>query len=269
MVVLHLVRALVIYYGAGMSEERKAARGSAGQDLSGGFGEQGWLASLLRDATGVDDVEPEMRPDADASVMVRIDKAIGSQSTERLSLWWRAEGLGLGTWPAELKKQAEATYRTARGQRIVDFAARMPAGWRVRPNVYLGHWRDSIPQRVYLSCGLGLEEYVRGWEGEDFAFVGGHQPDQVRAVLWPWLLERGYGGVSDESRLAGFLDRLGKLKRDAHLRPGIGLQRIWSRAEAADAGQRGVLVGGLRAAVTEVLGVLDEPLPPACAARRL
>ena len=200
--------------------------------------------------------------------MVRIDRTIGSQSTERLSLWWRAESLALGTWPAELKKQAEATYRTDRGQRIVDFAARMPAGWRVRTNVYLGHWRDSIPQRVYLSCGLGLEEYVRGWVGGDFAFVGGHQLEQVRRVLWPWLLERRYADVTDESRLAGFLDRLGKLKRDAHLRPGIGLQRTWSRAEAAALGQRGALVGELRAAVTEVLGVLDEPLPPACTARR-
>jgi hypothetical protein len=97
MVVLRLVQALLIHYGAVMSEERNAVRGSAGQHLSGGFGEQGWLASLLRDATGVDDVVREMRPDADASVMVRIDRAIGSQSTERLSLWWRAEGLALGT----------------------------------------------------------------------------------------------------------------------------------------------------------------------------
>lgn len=199
--------------------------------------------------------------------MVRIDTAIGSQSTERLSLWWVAEGLALGTWPAELKKQAEATYRTGRGQRIVDFAGRMPTGWRVRPNVYLGYWRDSIPQRVYLHCGLGLGEYVRGWAGEDFAFVRGHRPEEVRPVLWPWLLERGYADVTDESRLAGFVDRLGKLKRDAHLRPGIGLKRMWSRAEAAGLGQR-VLVRELRAAVTEVLGVLDEPLPPACAARR-
>jgi hypothetical protein len=70
--------------------------------------------------------------------------------------------------------------------------------------------------------------------------------------------------VTDESRLAGYLDRLGKLKRDAHLRPGIGLQRIWSQAEAVGIGQRGALVGELRAAVTEVLG-FDEPLPPACA----
>lgn len=267
MVVLHLVQALLIHYGAVMSEERKAARGSAVRSLSSGFGEEGWLASLLRDATGVDDVVPETRPDADASVMVRIDTAIGAQSTERLSLWWRAGGLALGTWPAELKKQAEATYRTSRGQRIVDFAAGMPAGWRVRPNVYLGHWRDSIPQRLYLSCGLGLEAYVRGWTGGDFAFVGGHQPGQVRPVLWPWLLERGYADVTDESQLAGFLDRLGRLKRDAHLRPGIGLQRTWSRADAAGIGQRGTLAGELRAAVTEVLGVLDEPLPPACATR--
>jgi hypothetical protein len=86
--------------------------------------------------------------------------------------------------------------------------------------------------------------------------------------LWPWLLERGYAGVTDESRLGWFLDRLGKLKRDAHLRPGIGLQRTWSRAVAAGMGQRGTLVGELRAAVTEVLGVLDEPLPPACSAGR-
>ena len=86
--------------------------------------------------------------------------------------------------------------------------------------------------------------------------------------MWPWLLERRYADATDESRLAGFLDRLGKLKRDAHLRPGIGLQRIWSGVEAAGMGQRRALVGELRAAVTEVLSVLNERLPPACAARR-
>jgi hypothetical protein len=109
---------------------------------------------------------------------------------------------------------------------------------------------------------------VRGWAGGDFAFVGAHQPEQVRLVLWPWLLENGYADVADEDRLAGFLVRLGRLKRDAHLRPGIGLKRIWGRAEAAGMGQRGALVGEVRGAVTEVLGVLDEPLPPACSARR-
>lgn len=108
---------------------------------------------------------------------------------------------------------------------------------------------------------------MRGWAGGDFAFVGGHQPGQVRPVLWPWLLEREYAGVTDESHLAGFLDRMGKLKRDAQLRPGVGFQRTWSRADAAGMGQRGTPVGVLSATVTEVLGVLDEPLPPARATR--
>lgn len=55
MVVLRLVQAIRIHYGAVMDDERKAARGSAGKHLTGGFGEQGWLGSLLGDATGVDD----------------------------------------------------------------------------------------------------------------------------------------------------------------------------------------------------------------------
>jgi hypothetical protein len=248
-----------------MSEGRNAPRGSAGQQFSGGFSGQDWLAGLLRDATGIDDVFHEDRPDADASVMVRI-KAIGSKSTERLSLWWQPGGLALGTWPAELKEQAKATYRTGRAQRIVDFAAGDPASWRVGSNLYLAYRFASVSQRVYLTCNLGLEEYVRGWLGEDFAFVGGHHRDRVRPVLWPWLLERGYASAADGTLLPGFLDRLGK--RDAHLRPGIGLQRSWSSAEAASLDGADALAEELRAAITEILGVLNEPLPPACAARR-
>ena len=83
-----------------------------------------------------------------------------------------------------------------------------------------------------------------GWLGEDFAYVGGHQRGQVRPVLWPWLLERGYAGAADESQLAGFLDRMGK--RDAHLRPSIGLQRTWSRVDAAGLDRRGILAGEVR-----------------------
>jgi len=60
-----------------------------------------------------------------------------------------------------------------------------------------------------------------------------------------------------------FLARLGK--RDAHLRPGIGLQRSWGQEETAHLGKSGNLADEVRAAITEVLSVLDEPLPPACA----
>jgi hypothetical protein len=249
-----------------MSDDRSTAPGWSGRGFSGDFSDPDWLAAKLREVTGIDAVVHEKRPDTDASVMVQIDKAIGSRSTQRLSLQWHREGLVLATFPAELKKQAEATYRTGRAERILDFAAAAPAGWRVRPIVHLAYRFAAIPQRIYLSCDLGLNEYVRRWEGEDFAYVGGHHCDQVRPVLWPWLLERGYAGQKDDRQLPGFLDRLGK--RDAHLRPGIRIQRTWSRAETASLDQRGALVGELRAAITEVLGVLDEPLPPACATPR-
>ncbi len=230
-----------------------------------GIGGWDWLACQLRDATGIDEVVPEKRPGIDASVMVRIDKAVGSQCTERLSLQWRPDGLVLGTHPAELKDQAEATYRTGRGQRILDFAAGRPAGWRVRPHVHLAYFRAHILQRVYLTCDLDLDEYVHGWLGNDFPYIRGYHRDEV-PDLWEWLLKRGYARGTDESHLPGFLDRLGK--RDAHLRAGIRIERTWSDAEAVRLDQRGALASELRAAITELLGVLDEPLPPACAARR-
>jgi hypothetical protein len=249
-----------------MSGGQHTARGWAGQPFNGGLGSPDWLAATLRDVTGIDAVVPEMRPDTDAAVMVQIDKAIGSQSTQRLSLQWHPEGIVLATFPAELKKQAEATYRTTRAERILDFAAVAPAAWQLLPIVHLAYRFAAVPERIYLTCGLGLNEYVRRWEGQDFGYVGGHHYDQVRPVLWPWLLERGYASRKDESQLPGFLDRLGR--RDAHLRPGIRIQRIWSRPEAASLDQRRALVGELRAATTELLKVLDEPLPPACAGAR-
>jgi hypothetical protein len=174
--------------------------------------------------------------------------------------------LVLATWPAELKSQAVATYRTGRGQLILDFAAGMPAGWQVWLNGHLAYRFAAIPQRVYLTGDLDLDEYVRGWLGEDFAYVGGHHYDQVRPVLLPWLLEHGYASPKDERKLPGFLNRLGK--RDARLRPSVAIERTWSPAETASLDHRGALAGELRAAVTELLAVLDEPLPLACAARR-
>ena len=238
---------------------------SAGRSFSGGLGGQDWLTIQLRGVTGIDEVVPENRPGTDASAMVRIDKAVGSQCTERLSLQWRPDGLVLGTYPAELMRQAEAIYRTGRGQRILDFAAGRPAGWRVRPHVHLAYRSASFLQRLYLTCDLDLDEYVHGWLGKDFAYIRGYHRDEI-PDLWEWLLKRGYARGTDESHLPGFLDRLGK--RDAHLRAGIRIERTWSRAEAVSLDQRGALAGELRAAITELLGVLDEPLPPACAARR-
>ena len=244
-----------------MSEDRS-------QHFSGGFASQAWLTARLAEVTGLDALKREERPGTSASVMVRVDKAIGAQSTERLSLSAEPGGLALCTWPAELKDQARYTFRTDRGQRILDFAAGSPAGWIVRPNVHLAYWHARIPERVYLTCDLSLAEYVHRWLGEDFGSVGGHPRDSIRAVLWPWLLERRYADPGDEHELDEYIDRLYRGSRDAHLRPSIELRRTWSREEAVDLDHRGALVGELRSAVTEVLSMLNEPLPPASAAQR-
>lgn len=68
----------------------------------------------------------------------------------------------------------------------------------------------------------------------------------------------------DDQKLYEFLRHLGR--RPAHLRPSIQLQRLWPQAHATHLDQGGTLVSEIRAAVTEALTVLGEPLPPACTA---
>jgi hypothetical protein len=80
-----------------------------------GLRRQRRLMALLREATGVTDVEPE-RPGIGATVM--LDAAIRTKSTQRMALQQRAESLVLCTWPAELKPQAETLYRTGRAPAI-------------------------------------------------------------------------------------------------------------------------------------------------------
>jgi hypothetical protein len=100
------------------------------------------LAALLREATGINEVEPDRRPWIGAVLM--LDSVIGTTSTQRICLQQQAEGLVLGTWPAELKPQAEALYRTGRAQRLIDFVAGQPEAWRARPNVHLA-FRNARP----------------------------------------------------------------------------------------------------------------------------
>jgi hypothetical protein len=229
-------------------------------NFSEGFRSQAWLTGLLREATGIDAVKPEVGPAISPSVAVMVDKAIGTESTERLSLQVQGDGLALCTWPAELKEQARATYRTDRAQRLIDFLAGQPEGWQARPNVHLAYRLASIDQRLYSHCSLGLTEYIHNWLGEDFSQVGGHHRAHVRDRLWPWLQQRRYADPRDDGLLDKFLDRLGR--RDAHLRPSITLQRTWRWAEAADLNQRRTLASEIRNAAAEVLTTLNEPPLP-------
>lgn len=217
------------------------------------------LVALLREATGIDEVEPGRRPWTGATV--RLDTAIKTKSTQRISLQHQDDGLALSAFPAELKPQAQARYRTGRAQRLMDFAAEH-TGWQAMPNLQLAFRNAPVAQRLFPHCHLGITEYVHRWPGNDFDRAGAHRYDEIRENLWPWLRARQYASPQDnQDKLDEFLGRLGR--RDAHLRPGIKVRRIWPWAQAVDLDERGALAGEVRAAVTELLTALGEPLPPA------
>lgn len=122
------------------------------------------LMALLREAAGIDDMEPErpLRIGAAAANMM-LDAAIRTKSAQRISLRQQAEALAHCTWPAELKPQAEALYRTGRAQRLMDLVAEHPGAWQARPNVYLAFRNVPVAQRLYLHCHLEITEYIRRW----------------------------------------------------------------------------------------------------------
>jgi hypothetical protein len=221
-----------------------AKRGAAAEEVA-----------LLRQATGLE-VVPDPGPDPGGALLM-VDAELGTKTAQRIVLEQRAEGLALRINPAELKPQAEALYRTGRVGQLTDFLARNGDTCQAKANPHLAFRNASPPQRLYPNCRLPVAEYARRWSGADFAQVGAHRPDQVRQGLWPWLLERQYAAPQDD--LDGFLGRLGR--RDAHLRPGIAMQRTWPWAQAREADECGMLASEVRTAVTEVLTALGEPLP--------
>jgi hypothetical protein len=219
--------------------------------------DQHGLMAVLREAIEID--EPT-RPSAGATVM--LDAAIRTKSTQRICLQDQAGGLTLLSWPGELQRQAKALYRTGRAQRLLDFVAEHPREWLIEPKPHLGFWNAPSGQRLYLTCRLPASEYATRWAGDDLDQVRSHSRRDIRESLWPWLLERQYADSRDDLEL--FLRRLGR-RRDAHLHPTIEVRRVWPWTQARDLNKRGVLVSAVRAAVTQLLTALDEPLPPACA----
>lgn len=213
------------------------------------------LVALMRDVMPGGDVEQMHRPDLGAVVM--LEKA--TKTTQRIALMQDGDALALCTWLAELKPQAQALYQTGRAQRLTDFLADHPGDWQGRPNVHLAFWNAPVAQRLYLTCRQEISQYIGNWADRDFAFVGAYSGDKIRESLWPWLRERQYAAPEDDLRLETFLKRLGK--RDAHLRPSIRVCRTWPWPLATELDERGTLVTDIGNAITELLHVLDEPLP--------
>ena len=218
------------------------------------------LTQLLGDAVGCGTVVTETAPLTRPSAAVKIDAAIGTVTTQRLSLRAQVEGLALCTWPAELKPQATAMYQAGRVSRLVKFIAEDQQPWQASPNVHLAYWSAPAHNRLYLKHHCETTEYLHRWLGDDFAHVRAHPRDRIWDDLWPWLLRRDYADHSDKSRLTDFIPLLGN--RPALLRPGIALKRLWPWEEVEELNRNGHLVSEIRSAIADVLTALDEPLPP-------
>ncbi|HWX45374.1 MAG TPA: hypothetical protein VNY52_08630 [Solirubrobacteraceae bacterium] len=214
------------------------------------------LRSLLREATG-------LQPERIGLAHVRLDTAIGAISLQRAALDFDGHRLLLHTWPGELKRQAEHLYGAGHAERLSE----LPDGsgaWRVEPQPQLGFRNAPARTRVYLTCRLDAPTYARRWQGEDWGYVGAHNPDTILSELWPWLLRRRYASARDKARLETFLRTLGR--RSAHLRPSIHVSRSWPFDEATQLDDEGRLAGEIHEAINRVLAVLEEPLIPAPAA---
>jgi hypothetical protein len=214
------------------------------------------LSALLRNATGIEEIRARTSGGAEAM----LDAALGTRCVQRLMLDVDGDELVLATAAGELKPQALAFYGSGRAPRVVELAEQ--DGWAATSSLYLGYrGAHTHAQRLYTTCRLSLDEYVRRWAEEDRERIGAYPYDTVRTELWPWLQERGYASAQDAVDLDTFLDGLGR--RDAHLRPRIEITRRWAWADAEQLDDRGTLADDLRTAISELLSTLDEPPLPA------
>jgi hypothetical protein len=212
------------------------------------------LRSLLREASG-------LQPERIGLAHVRLDTALGVASLQRAALDLDNHELVLHMWPGELKRQAEHLYNAGHAERLAALPESAGPAWRVEPQPQLGFRNAPARTRVYLSCRLDAATYARRWRGEDWAWVGAHQPDTILQELWPWLLRRRYASARDRARVESFLNTLGR--RHAHLRPSLHVARAWSFDEATRLDDEGLLAVEIREAINCVLALLDEPeLPP-------
>jgi hypothetical protein len=180
---------------------------------------------------------------------VRLDAAIDTRSLQRAALEERAGELVLAAWPGELKGEARALYGSDRAEALLALGGTGGTGdWLLTPRPHLGFYGASPPQRLYTTTPLDAPVYVRGWQ-EDLDRVHAYDLGELRDVLWPWLLGRGYASPSDAAGLPRFERLAGR--RAIHLRPAIRAERTVPPEPAA-----------IRAALATLLDVLGEPSLP-------
>lgn len=174
---------------------------------------------------------------------VRLDTAIGTRSLQRAALEERPGRLVLAVWPGELKGEARALYGGDRAAALLALS-----GWELTPRPHLGFYGASPPQRLYTTTALAPAAYVRAWQ-EDLDRVHAYELGELRDVLFPWLVARGYASPHDRDGLPRFERLAGR--RAIHLRPAIRAVRSVTPEPRA-----------IRTALGDLLAALDEPPLP-------
>jgi hypothetical protein len=219
---------------------------------SGGFEAP---AELLAAATGGARVRP--RADPPAGVEALMD---GWVTTQRIA-YGGEEGSGtvLAAWPGEMKAQARAVYGTKVGAAIVALADRSSV-WTVRPSPHLAFNGARRGDRLYFRCPLDPATYVARWSRpEALGQIHAHPAETVRDRLWPWLCQQGFADPDDPASAAGldhYMKALTRRRSDAHLRPGLTLERQLLATDERE------MLRELTAAVAELARALGET-PPA------
>jgi hypothetical protein len=207
------------------------------------------LPALLSEVSGI---EPEP-----AAMHVLLDDH-GVASMQRLALGDLAGGVLVALWPAELQAQARHLYDRGRGEAVV--AAARAQGWIAAPSPHIAFFTARPAVRLYMYPLLDAAEYARRWEHGDLEWVRQFPREEVRAVLWPWLKDRGYATDSDDPVLEQFLPGLGR--RPAHLRPGLRLKHRWDTEAIRGLGGRAFLAEEIRRHVNAILAAAEEPPLP-------
>jgi hypothetical protein len=188
---------------------------------------------------------------------VRLEEA-GFKAVQRLVLADLNGGVLAAVWPGELKPHARYLYSERRAERFV--SAALEGGWLVDRTPHVAFHNAPIHQRLYLDPLIDLTRYVELWEGPGWEWIGGYWLDEARTALWPWLKKHGCATARDDQEFGKFLLLLGG-KRQAHLRPGLHAERMWSREDVASRPASQV-AADVRAEVNRVLGAIGEPSLP-------
>jgi hypothetical protein len=161
------------------------------------------------------------------------------------------EEVQLAFYPADTLGQAAEFY----GRPDVVEGVRALAktdGWEVWPNFHFGHMQRGF---CWTTSAIGVDDYLQLWQ--ERIRTEGNVPRADWSSYWSWLIELGIAEPGDRQDFdRNFTETA---RKTATPRPGLGLARRWSLADAEVLDSAGELVPGIREAMEHALAAVGEP----------